>query len=120
MRKVILIILVFFGTISVNGQLSNTHWKGMLNIQGGMDVIFNFGKDTLNVVTPDNESLETMKYYTNDTLLTLIKVEGSSQCNTTPGLYHFEVSGNEMTLKLISDSCSDRSEAIGSMKLNRE
>jgi len=122
MKKTILIILVFFGAVSVKAQLSNTRWNGMLNIQGGMDVIFNFSNDTLDVVnTSDNESLETMKYSIKDSVLTLVKLYGSSQCDTsTPGLYKLGITGKEMTLELISDSCADRSEAIGTMKLNQQ
>lgn len=121
MRKIILLILVFFATISVNAQLSNTKWKGTLNIQGGMEVSFNFNNDTLDVVNSENESLETMKYSIKDTLITFVKLYGSSQCDTsTPGVYKFEITGNEMTLSLLSDSCMDRSEAIGTMKLNKQ
>jgi hypothetical protein len=121
MRKVILLILVFFTTASVNAQLSNTKWKGVLNIQGGMDVLFNFSNDTLDVINSENESLETMKFSMKDSLITFVKLYGSSQCDTsTPGVYKFEVTGNEMTQSLVSDSCADRSEAIGTMKLNKE
>jgi len=87
-----------------------------------MNTLFNFSNDTLEVVNNDNnESLETMKYTIKDSLLTLQKLYGSSQCDTsTPGVYKFEITGNEMTLSLFSDSCFDRSEAIGTMKLNKE
>ena len=121
MTKIMLLILVFFATVSVNAQLSNTKWKGALNIQGGMDVLFNFSNDTLNVINSENESLETMKYSIKDTLITFVKLYGSSQCNTsTPGVYKFQITGNEMTLGLLSDSCPDRAEAIGTIKLNKE
>ena len=121
MRKIMLLILVLSATISVNAQLSNTKWKGVLNIQGGMDVVFNFSNDTLDVINSENESLETMKYSTKDSLITFTKLYGSSQCDTsTPGVYKFEITGNEMTLSLFSDSCFDRSQAIGTMKLNKQ
>ena len=121
MKKFILFILVFFTTASINAQLSNTKWKGILNIQGGMDVIFNFSSDTLDVITSENESLETMKYSIKDSLITFVKLYGNSQCDgSTPGVYKFQITGHEMTLSLLSDSCSDRAEAIGTMKLNQE
>ena len=121
MRKIMLLVLVFFTTVSVNAQFSNTKWKGVLNIQGGMEVVFNFSNDTLDVVNSGNESLETMKYSTKDSLITFLKLYGSSQCDTsTPGVYKFEITGNELTLSLVSDSCFDRSEAIGTMKLDKE
>ena len=109
-------------TASVNAQLSNSKWKGVLNIESGMNAIFSFSHDTLEVFNADtNESMETMKYSTKDSLLTLQKLFGSSQCDTsTPGVYKYQINNNEMTLTLVYDQCPDRSGAIGTMKLNKE
>lgn len=121
MTKIIALILVFFATVSANAQLSNTKWKGVLNIEGGINALFNFSNDTLDVINSENESMETMKYHIKDTLITFVKLYGNSQCDTsTPGVYKFQITANEMTLTLVSDSCADRSEAIGTMKLNKE
>jgi len=115
-------MLISVASISVNAQLANTKWKGVLNIQSGMNTVFNFSNDTLEVFNADtNESLETMKYSTKDSLLTLQKLYGSSQCDTsTPGVYKFQINNNELTLTLVSDECPDRADAIGTMKLDKE
>ena len=122
MKKIILLLTVPFLAATVNAQLSNTKWNGELNIQGGMSTIFNFSNDTLDVVSNDNnQSLETMKYTVKDSLLTLQKLYGSSQCDTsTPGVYKFQIAENELKLTLVSDECPDRAEAIGTMKLNKQ
>jgi hypothetical protein len=122
MKKFFILVLISIASLSTNAQLANTKWKGVLNIQSGMNTVFNFSNDTLEVLNADtNESLETMKYSTKDSLLTLQKLYGSSQCDTsTPGVYKYQINNNEMTLTLVSDDCPDRSEAIGTMKLNKE
>ncbi len=122
MRKMIMALLAAFIAYSSNAQLSNTKWKGSLNVQGGsMDVEFIFSNDTLDVInTSENESLETMKYTTTDSVLTLVKLYGQSQCDTTPGKYKYVIADNQMTINLISDDCLDRSGAMGAMKLDKE
>jgi hypothetical protein len=122
MKKIIVLLTVSFLAVTVNAQLSNTKWNGQLNIQNGMNTLFNFSNDTLEVVNNDNnESLETMKYTIKDSLLTLQKLYGSSQCDTsTSGVYKFQIAENELTLTLVSDECPDRAEAIGTMKLQKQ
>ena len=122
MKKIIVLLAVSFLTVTLNAQLNNTKWNGQLNIQNGMNTLFNFSNDTLEVVNSDNnESLETMKYTIKDSLLTLQKLYGTSQCDTsTPGVYKFQIVENELTLTLVSDECPDRAEAIGTMKLQKQ
>lgn len=121
MRKLFITLLVTFIAFNLHAQLNNTKWKGTLNIEGGMDVVFNFSNDTLDVSSVESgESLETMKYTSTDSILTLQKLYGNSQCGTTPGNYKYLIIDNEMTLSLISDECPDRSAAIGTMKLKKE
>lgn len=121
MTKLFVTLLVTLLVFNAKAQLSNTKWKGTLNINGGMDVSFNFSNDTLDVSsTESGESLEMMKYTTTDSLLTLVKLYGQSQCDTTAGKYKYVIAGNEMTISVISDDCLDRSGAIGTMKLDKE
>ncbi|HEV8082456.1 MAG TPA: hypothetical protein VGP55_04600 [Chitinophagaceae bacterium] len=119
MKKVIVLIIISFITISVNAQLANTKWKGTLNIEGGMETLFNFSSDTLIVLNASsNETIETMKYVVKDSVVTLQKLYGNSECDgTTIGTYKFEIKNDAMTLSLVSDGCNDRSGAIGTMKL---
>jgi len=122
MRKIMMALLVTFITYSSNAQISNTKWKGTLNIQGGsMDVDFNFSNDTLDIInTSENQSLETMKYTVADSVLSLQKLYGNSSCDTAIGKYKYAMTGNEMVISLISDGCSQRSDAIGTLKLKKE
>lgn len=122
MAKVFVSIIILCSAFSANAQLTNTKWKGTLNIQGGMNVLFNYGKDTLDVVNmDDNSSIETMKYSVNDSTVTIQKLYGKSQCdNSTLGKYKYSIHNNEMTMSLISDSCFDRSNAIGSLVLKKQ
>jgi hypothetical protein len=121
MRKIFGTLLVTFIAFNLHAQLNNTKWKGNLNIEGGMGVVFNFSNDTLNVSNIESgESIESMKYTTTDSVLTLQKLYGNSQCDNAPGNYKYVITDNEMTLSLISDKCPDRSAAIGTMKLKKE
>jgi len=121
MKKAFALLLVTFITFNLRAQLSDTKWTGKLNIEGGMDVVFRFSNDTLEVSNPANgESIETMKYTTTDSVMTLEKLYGNSQCDTSLGQYKYVISGNQMTLSLISDNCADRSGAIGTMKLEKK
>jgi hypothetical protein len=121
MRKLLATIIVIFIAFTSNAQLHDTKWKGTLNVEGGMDVVFNFNNDTLDVSNAESgESLETMKYATTDSVLTLVKLYGQSQCDSTAGNYKYVIMNNELKLSLISDECPDRSSAIGTMKLEKE
>ena len=121
MNKIFLTLLIAMIVYSADAQLSNTKWKGTLNVEGGMDVLFNFSNDTLDVQNAaDNSSLETMTYTNTDSVLTLVKLYGQSQCDTTTGKYKYVIVNNEMTLSVLSDSCVDRAGAIGTMKLEKE
>ena len=121
MKKITTTILITFLAFNLNAQLTNTKWKGTLNIEQGMDVIFNFRNDTLNVSAVESgEDLETMKYNATDSILTLVKLFGQSQCDSTPGKYKYAIENNELTLSLLSDPCNDRSGAIGTMTLKKE
>ena len=122
MKKTIVLLIVSFLYVTVNAQLANSKWKGVLNIESGMNTVFNFSNDTLEVLNSDtNESLETMKYAIKDSTLTLYKLYGSSQCDaSTPGIYKFQIVENELTLSVVSDDCPDRADAIGVIKLEKE
>ncbi|MGH2566113.1 MAG: hypothetical protein ACRDE5_16460 [Ginsengibacter sp.] len=122
MKKIILVSLISFITVGVNAQLANTKWKGTLNLDSPTDAIFSFSGDTLDVLNAiDNSSMETMRFTIKDSVLTLQKLFGHSQCDTsTIGSYKFNVTGDDMTLKLMSDACDDRAEVIGDIKLNKE
>ncbi len=101
-------------------QLANTKWKTTFQMDQPLNVIFNFTADTLSVTnSSDYSNLETMTYTTQDTVLTLKKLYGQSECDTAKGIYAFKITGNEMHLGLISDSCSHRAMIINDIKLTK-
>ena len=121
MIKMLIVIATAFIALNTNAQLANTNWKGTLNIQGGMDVQFMYGKDTLNVINvEDNSTLETMKYTVKDSLVTIQKISGQSQCDPSSlGKYKFVINNGQMIMTLVSDDCYDRSNAIGTLTLKK-
>ncbi len=120
-RIVYLLIGMLLAGISTHAQLANTKWKATLQLDQPLDVIFNFSGDTLDVTNAgDNSDIEAMKYTTDDTVLTIEKLYGESQCDTSGvGKYSFKVDGDSLSLKLISDYCTDRSNVIGDLKLEK-
>ena len=121
MKKIIYTIVVSFIAITVNAQLANSKWKTTLQLDQPVDVIFNFTADTLDVTNAgDNSDIEAMNFTLQDTVLTFHKLYGQSECDTTVvGTYSFKINGNELWLKLISDDCSDRSNIIKDIKLEK-
>ena len=121
MKKFIALFIIVFITIKVNAQLANTSWKGELNVSGGFSAVFDFKNDTLDVTSAgDGSQLETMKYSLKDSVLSLQNIYGQSQCgNTVVGTYKYAMSNDTVTLTLIADECSDRANAIGTLKLNK-
>ncbi len=64
MKQILSLLIGSFLTCSLQAQLANTKWQGKLDIQGGMDVVFNFGKDTVDAVIPESgENIEASLYY---------------------------------------------------------
>ena len=122
MSKMMIALIATCMACTANAQLSNTKWKGTLDIDGGMNVVFQFKGDTLNVVNAyDNSSLETMKYKVDGKIMTIKKLYGESQCSeSTLGKYKYAIVKDEMKLNLISDDCYDRSNAIATLKLKKE
>jgi len=121
MKEMIVFVLICLATIGTKAQLANTKWKGTLHLENPMDVFFNFGTDTLEVVNAgDNSPLETMIYSVKDTVLTIQKVSGMSVCDSDPFKYSFEITGSDMTLHLVTDACDDRAQVLNNMKLSKQ
>jgi hypothetical protein len=121
MKKIIYTLVVSFITFSVQAQLANSKWKTTLQVDQPIDVIFNFSTDTLDVTNADdNSDIEAMNYMLQDTVLTIRKLYGQSECDTAAvGKYSFRVDGNEVWMKLISDDCEDRANVIRDIKLEK-
>lgn len=113
MKEIAFVFLVFT-SVTVNAQLKNTKWKGTIQTDNKIDVIFNYKTDTLDVSNAqDGSNIETMTYAVKDSVMTLQKVYGQSNCDGVgKGKYNFGIKNNLLYLKLLSDSCSDRSAAL--------
>ena|SRR5664279_2442002 len=114
MEKIILILLVTIALEPAFAQLRNTRWEGAIKGDNPGNAILDFRKDTLILYAASgNEIQETMTYSISGKAFTVKKTSGMSDCDTkTPGKYGFEIKGNNMAIKLISDPCGDRSSAL--------
>jgi hypothetical protein len=121
MNKLIYMLVILLITFNAKAQLGNTKWKTTLQADQPLDVFFNFGSDTLDVTNADdNSDIEAMNYMLQDTVLSIRKLYGQSQCDTAVvGKYSYKVNGNELWMKLISDDCEDRANIIGDIKLEK-
>jgi hypothetical protein len=113
-KSTLLLCVSSFVLSTTFGQLANTRWKTTLQIGGPVNSIIEFRKDTVSVyTTADSTIIESMTYKKNDTLLTLRKIEGQSDCdNSTIGNYGYRIKGDSLLLKLLKDECDDRSSVI--------
>lgn len=114
MKTIILAILVSFTFIPAMAQQTSMKWKGTLNLDSPTDIFLEFRGDTCEAINvSDAESLETMHYTLSDTLLTLQKLWGNSDCDSSSiGKYKIVKKDNGMVITLLSDDCDDRSHAL--------
>ena len=112
------IFFVLFTSVKINAQLSNTKWKGQLNLENKMDVIFDFRTDTLLINSiKDNSNIETVKYSFQDNILSLQKTSGLSNCDgTTIGKYKFDINKDTLSISLLTDDCRDRYPVLDNTK----
>ena len=85
MKKTIVTLLLVMTSGILFAQLANSKWKGTLRGDNPQDVIIDFRKDTAVVYTvEDNSHVETMTYTVKDMVLSLMKIEGISDCGDAP------------------------------------
>jgi hypothetical protein len=118
MKKIISLFFIFAVATVANAQLSNTKWKGTIQADEAIDVIFHFSKDTLTVTnTGDASTIEVMTYSAKDTILNFQKVNGQSDCSTEIiGKYKYEMKNGEVTFMLLDDSCEQRSAVLNNSR----
>lgn len=117
MKKIIFFLLVSFVSVTVHAQLNNTKWKGTIQLENKIDVVFEYTKDTLAVSNiADNSNIETMTYAITDSIITLQKIYGQSDCDITEGKYKFWIKDNSLYMTSISDACDDRSGVLNNSK----
>ncbi len=121
MKKIMLILLVAAAGTGAKAQFSGTKWKTTLQLDSPIDVIFDFRKDTVDAITADNNMLlETSLYTVKDSVLTLQKINGQSDCDgNIIGKYKFEIKGDAMQVTLIEDDCYNRSAVLNNITWER-
>jgi hypothetical protein len=121
MRKTgaILFVTIFCVISAATAQLANTKWKGVINSNGELPVIWTFKKTTVDVMSlPDSAAVESMTYKTTSGFLFITKVNGTSDCdNSVVGKYSYKIKKDSLFLKPIDDACTQRSEAISDKAL---
>ena len=118
MKQSILLLFLCTAFISTKAQLANTNWKGTIQGDQPIDVVFHFAQDTLKVENiGDASTLEVLAYSAKDSLVTLQKVYGQSDCDAAAvGQYKYAIKNNEVTFMLITDGCEQRSAVLNNTK----
>lgn len=115
MKQLIACVLVtcFIG-LGASAQITNTKWKGTLNIPSPAECVMDFKKDTVYLnIAADNSLIETMLFTVKGDTLTLVKVSGMSPCSgDSKGLYRLEFKDDKLYIKPLSDDCQDRLDAF--------
>ena len=121
MRKIIVILLVLFVSGAVKAQFTHTKWKGTLELDPAMDVLFDFRKDTVEVFNlADNSSVEIMIYTVKDSTLTLQKISGASDCDVSGvAKYKFRLKDDKFFLIRMDDDCDDRGNVLNNTTWKR-
>ena len=122
-----LLAISFMSIITAKAQLANTKWEGQIALPDGngqlsppVAVIWTFTKDTLTVTFPD-ASEEVMTYTTNNDMLLIKKVSGTSPCDAgTAGKYQFQVKDDMFSIKVVEDECEGRSHIDYSRPLHKK
>jgi hypothetical protein len=118
MKLSIFLLFLFTAVISGKAQLSNTNWKGTIQGDQTIDVVFHFGSDTLKVEnTGDASTLEVLTYSAKDSVITFQKVYGQSDCSTDViGNYKYIISKDGIAFTLVEDACDQRSAVLNNSK----
>jgi hypothetical protein len=114
MKKVSLAFIAAFLFTTAFAQLENTRWKTRLDINGPLNTLIDFKKDTVCLYTvADSTIIETMRYQHDDSSFTLFKIDGQSDCdNSIPGKYRYSIQGDSLIIQLLKDDCYDRYNTI--------
>jgi hypothetical protein len=121
MKKIFLIALISCVGAAANAQLANVKWKGTVQMDQQVDMFLNFKTDTLEAITAeDGQLIETMKFSIQDSIVSIWKISGQSECSDTESKYKFEIKEDELTLTVVSDDCPDRSSVLDGSKWKKQ
>lgn len=113
MKPLALTLLISFAAITGKAQFTNTKWKVTLYFPEATEVIFAFKTDTVEVISAGNsEIFETMLYTVQDSVVTIKKISGQSECDDTPGKYKFQMKDDGMFVTLVEDACTHRADIL--------
>jgi uncharacterized protein YrrD len=121
MKKIIFVAIIMLAGFAANAQLANVKWKGTVQLDAQVDIFLNFKTDTLEAITvEDGQLIETMKFSVQNNILSIWKISGKSECSDTESKYKFEIKEDELTLTLVSDNCTDRSNVLDGSKWKKQ
>jgi len=106
-------------TLAAHSQnsVSNTKWKGQIQVPQTLDIVLEFRNDTLIASSAEGMELESMFFSQSKDTLKLRKLNGQSPCDyITEGLYRLEWAdnGGKVILHMIKDDCDARAGSITS------
>ncbi|MVM35607.1 S8 family serine peptidase [Spirosoma sp. HMF4905] len=121
-RKIILLFIPLYCFLLTVSQaqlpIRATRWKGSLLAPNAVQVLLNFGNDTLAIrAEADNRLLETMRYEQVGDTLFIQKITGQISCGSNAlGLYKLAYinNGEGFLLQPINDNCLDRKQVFTS------
>ena len=118
MKNVVFTALLTMISVSLAAEIQNTKWKATIHGDNPRNVIMDFHKDSVSLFTISDGSLvEAMTYSVKDDIISLLKIDGQSDCdNVGVGKYRFRIKNGLMYIKLLTDPCPDRSSALDSTK----
>ena len=114
MKKITLFATIFLlgNSLFAQNKLQNTKWVGTGNIPNPTEVSLEFGtSDTLSIKAGDEE-IEVMRFTVVADTLTMVKIYGSSPCDTEAGKYQITVKDDRIILVALQDECSLRAQAF--------
>ncbi len=127
MKRIILLALLSLGLLSwkpfktsVDNDLNNTKWSGIVNAPDPVDAVFEFRNDSL-MLSINDQIIETMSYKTNGDSLVMKKLFGNSPCTDEEAIYIYRITKDVLVFTPVEDTCPERSAAFneeGYKKLN--
>lgn len=120
MKKLLILFLAIISSAGVAAQVTNTSWKGIFNIPDPTEMILQFKADTLLLNYPSGSTLEEMSYKINNDTLSIQKLEGQSDCNTSEdAIYKIVMKNKRLFISPLSDNCFSRLNAWSSKGLEK-
>lgn len=114
MKKLSLLIAfaLIAGAFHGNAQsLTNTAWKTYISSLND-SITIHIGSDTSFVTMGTGDVVVRSVCHVNKDTLTLLDFDGQYMCTTGTGTYQFTVKEDKLTMKMVTDPCTDRAGAI--------